>query len=248
MVAEKNIAPPFHHAQDRPHLCLQNFGVERGGRWLFREMSLEIPRGKFIALVGPSGAGKTSLLSVLAGILNPSEGEVLYSCERGCRHRPGEFQSKMGIVFQSLRLIPNRDLLANVLCGRLGRYPWWKSLFGFPKSDRKEAYSILFDLGLERDAFRWVAETSGGEQQRTAVARALFQEPEVILADEPVSSLDAYFAGRVLGLLREKAHRENLTVICTLHDASLVQRFADFVLSLDPHNPEDWRMRTNRPA
>ncbi len=241
-------AIPLHPCTgEDAHLRVCGLGLKRGDRWLFRHMDWELPRGKFIALVGPSGVGKTSLLGVLAGILSPTEGEATYCCDAACHHPAADFQKRMGIIFQHLRLVPNQDLLSNVLCGRLGRYPWWRTTLGFPRRDKQEAYAILHDLGLGKDAYRWVAETSGGEQQRTAAARALFQQPEIILADEPVSNLDTYFAGRVLGLLRERAHRDRLTVVCVLHDAALVHRFADLVLSLDPQNPEGWRIRENQP-
>jgi phosphonate transport system ATP-binding protein len=226
-----------------PHLSLRKLGLQRKGKWVFRNLSLEIPRGKFIAVVGPSGVGKSSLLSVLAGMLEPNEGEVTYCCCNACFHKPHEFQNNVGMIFQNFRLAFNSSLLTNVLCGRLGRYPWWKTLFGFPRRDREQAFELIHDLGLASYTHQWVATTSGGEQQRTAVARAIFQEPEILLADEPISNLDAYFAGRVLGLLRQEANLNNRTVICVLHSVEHVDRFADFVLSLDPNNPEGWRIR-----
>lgn len=230
-----------------PQLAVRDLGLERGGRWLFRGINLEIPRGSFIAVAGPSGVGKTSFLSVLAGLVPPSEGEVTYWCGQGCAHRPGEFQKRMGMVFQNFRLAFNSTLLENVLCGRLGRYRSWQTLFGFPRRDQEEAFHLLHDLGLGAHYRRWAAEVSGGEQQRTAVARALFQEPEVLLADEPVSNLDAYLAGRVLGRLRLEAHQRGRTVICVLHTAEHISRFADLVLSFDPMDPEGWKLRENSP-
>lgn len=230
------------------HLSVRNLGLRRSGRWLFRGMSWEIPRGAFIAVVGPSGVGKTSLLECLAGMLTPDEGEIAYCCAGDCLHRPSEFQERIGIVFQHLRLIPNSTLLDNVLCGRLGRYPWWRTLGPFPKRDREEATAILRDLALGPLIHRWVAETSGGEQQRTAVARALFQQPEIFLADEPVSNLDSYLTGRVLGILRQQAHEGGRTVFCVLHNPDLVSRFADYVLSLDPLHPEAWKVRQVNPT
>ncbi len=209
-------------------------------------MNLEIPRGKMVAVVGPSGVGKSSLLSCLAGLLPVNEGELTYRCNRNCEHSPKNFQKKIGIVFQHLRLTPTNSCLTNVLCGRLGRYPWWKTLFRFPSADRKRATELLTDLGLSASLHRWVSETSGGEQQRVAVARALFQEPELYLADEPVSNLDTYYAGRVLGLLKQECALRQCSVLCVLHDAALVERFADLVLSLDPSNPSGWRLRTVR--
>lgn len=228
------------------HLRLRDLGLQRGGRWLFRNLSLTIPRGKFVAIVGPSGVGKTSLLSCLAGMLPASEGAVEYRCLQNCRHQPIDFQKKIGIIFQSFMLTPNNSVLANVLCGRLGRYPWWRTFAGFPSGDKREAALVLEDLGLGRCIRRWVAETSGGEQQRTAIARALFQQPEVFLADEPVSNLDVYLTGRVLGILRQEASVNRRTVLCILHSPELVDRFADVVLSLDPLQPQGWRLREVR--
>src|SRR5690606_783185 len=189
---------------------------------------------------------KSSLLTCLAGMLSPTAGDVEYRCLQNCCHRPADFQKKIGIVFQSYMLTPNHTVLSNVLCGRLGRYPWWKTLFSFPGSDKTEAAHILHDLGLGRCIRRWVAEISGGEQQRTAIARALFQQPELFLADEPVSNLDVYLTGRVLGMLRQEASVNRRTVLCVLHNPALVERFADMVLSLDPGNPTGWRLREIR--
>jgi len=223
---------------------LRAIGLKRRDRWLFRGMDLEIPRGKFIAVVGPSGAGKTSLLGCLAGSLMPSEGEVVFQCAQGCSHSPPEFRRRLGIVFQNFLLIGNGTLLHNVLCGRLGRYPWWRTLAGFPRSDRTEAFEILNDLGLASHVHRRAAEVSGGEQQRAALARALFQEPEMFLADEPVSNLDPDLTARVLEILRQQARQQSRTVVCVLHDYDLVERFADVVVTLNPDQPERWTVRT----
>jgi phosphonate transport system ATP-binding protein len=206
-------------------------------------MELEMPRGKFIAIVGPSGAGKTSLLGCLAGILPPSEGEVVFQCVQGCHHSPPAFRKRLGIVFQNFLLIGNGTLLHNVLCGRLGRYPWWRTLAGFPRSDRVEAFEILARLGLAGHVHRRAFEVSGGEQQRAALARALFQEPEMFLADEPVSNLDSELTGRVLEILRAQTRRKFRTVACVLHDQELVERFADLVITLNPDQPQGWTIR-----
>lgn len=226
-----------------PHLTLSKLGLRRNDRWLFRNLSWQVPRGKVIAVVGGSGAGKSSLLACLAGLLPPSEGELQFRCRQDLRHTPVAYQPKIGIVFQHFALSLNSTLLSNVMCGRLARYPWWRTLTGFPRADRERAWNLLHDLGLGAYAHRRACQVSGGEQQRTALLRALFQEPEIILADEPVSQLDAYLSGRVLGVLRQQAQERQCTVICVLHDASLVERFADYALSLNPQDPEGWRIR-----
>ncbi len=231
---------------EAPHLSVRNLGIRRGGRWLVRNLDLDVPRGSFLAVVGPSGVGKSSLLACLAGILKPTEGEVKYRCTEGCLHAPQDFRRRTGIIFQNFMLTPNNTVLSNVLCGRMGRYSGLRTLFGFPKSDRREAYAILDDLGLGGYLHRWAVEISGGEQQRTAIARALFQQPELFLADEPVSNLDGYFSGRVLGILRQEASVRRRSVFCVLHNPEFVARFADKALSLDPLNPEGWRLRDVR--
>jgi phosphonate transport system ATP-binding protein len=239
-VAERNNGAA---AASRPHLSIKNLGLKRNDRWLFRGLNWEVPRGSVVAVVGPSGVGKSSLLNCLAGLTTPHEGDMTFTCNAGCSHKAGDYQKRVGIVFQKLLLSENSSVLRNVLCGRLARYPWWKTLFHFPRRDKEEAALLLADLGLGSHIHKRAADISGGEQQRAAVARALFQEPELLLADEPVSNLDAYLCGRVLGILRQEAKRNGRTVFCVLHDPALLERFADYALSLDPMNPEKWRIR-----
>jgi phosphonate transport system ATP-binding protein len=227
-------------------VALRGLGLERRGRWLFRSIDIEVPRGKFIAIVGPSGAGKTSLLACLAGTLKPSEGEVVFRCAEGCPHAPSAFRKRLGIVFQNFLLVGNGTLLHNVLCGRLGRYPWWRTLAGFPRADRHEAFKTLDGLGLAGHVHRRAFEVSGGEQQRAALARALFQEPEMFLADEPVSNLDPDLTLRVLEILRAQTRQDSRTVVCVLHDQEMVDRFADMVITLNPERPEEWTLRVTR--
>jgi len=228
------------------HVVLRGLGLRRGDRWLFRGLDLAIPRGRFVAVVGPSGVGKSSFLDCLAGLVKPTEGVVEYRCLDAGLHCPADYQAHTGVVFQHNLLVPNATLLANTLCGRLGRLPWWRTVLGFSPADRAAAYHILCDLGLAPLTHRWVCQTSGGEQQRTAVARALFQEPELYLADEPVSNLDTYLTGRVLGLLRQETREHRRTVFCVLHNADLVERFADLALSFDPADPANCKLREVR--
>ncbi len=226
-----------------PQLSLRDLGLRRGERWLFRHLNLEVPRGTFVAVVGPSGVGKSSFLACLAGLLPPEEGSVAFHDRTGIAYPPDGFRRHIGVVFQNNLLVPNSSLLNNVLCGRLGRHPWWRTCLGFPPDDRDEAHRILCDLGLGPLVHRWACETSGGEQQRTAIARALLQAPEIYLADEPVSNLDTYLTGRVLGIFRQEASQRGRTVFCVLHNAELVERFADLVLSFDPDGSGAWKLR-----
>ena len=201
-----------------------------------------------MAVVGPSGVGKTSLLACLCGSQTPSEGQVEYVIGDSGPCPPAELRKHFGIIFQSLQLTPNANLMTNVLCGRLAQYSFLRTLFGFPRKLRAEAYGLLKELGVAADTTKWVSEMSGGEQQRVAMARALFQHPAIYFADEPVSSLDSYYAGRVLGLLRQEADEHHRAVLCVLHNAEHIKRFADTALSLNPQDPSACRIRQVRPA
>ena len=226
-----------------PTLQVNHLSLRRGGKWLFRDLSLTVNQGSFIAVVGPSGAGKTSFLNCLAGVIRPTEGEFHYEFGKDDRRSPDEFRRHLGFIFQNLNLSENSTVLNNVLCGRLSHYSTFRTLFGFPRECREEAYSILFNLGISEYVHRWVAEISGGEKQRVCTARAILQDPCIYFADEPVSQLDAYLTGRVLGLLKAETVEKAKTVFCVIHDASLIQRFADRVLSFNREHPDQWHLR-----
>ena len=236
------------HPEPTPVLTARGIGFCRGGRWLFRHLDLDLYPGDFLALVGPSGVGKSTLLSCLCGLLEPTEGRVEVRLSPAPSCLPAELRRHFGIVFQELQLIENADLLTNVLCGRLGRFNCLRTLFGFPSRLRSEAYALLCELGIGHNPHKWASQMSGGEKQRVAIARALFQQPELYFADEPVSSLDAYYAGRVLGLLRQEANEKAKPVVCVLHQAEHIQRFADLALSLNPADPSGHRLRRIRPV
>jgi phosphonate transport system ATP-binding protein len=172
-------------------------------------------------------------LSCLAGLLKPSSGAITYHCRKGGAHTPSQFQERLGLVFQHLRLTANATAEVNVLCGLLGKRPSWRTLFGFPSSDRSQANRLLAQLGLECLVYKPVSQLSGGERQRVAVARALISEPECLLADEPVSNLDPTTARSVLGLLKSECTRNGCIVFCALHDRALAEEFADATLRLN---------------
>lgn len=213
---------------------VDGLSLSRGGRELFSNMTWELGAGQFLAVTGPSGAGKSSLLACLAGSLPPASGSVL---------KPASPRGSVGIVFQHLRLSAELSVLTNVLCGRLGRYPWWRTLIPFGRTDREEAFSIAAELGLAALANKPVKNISGGEQQRTALARTLFQQPELVLADEPTSDLDSGLAELALAKLRSLANDHGRTVICVMHDARLIERFADRELTIGEMGANGWTIR-----
>lgn len=226
--------------QSGPHVEIKDLAVSRGSRELVRNLTLSVPRGRFVAVAGPSGVGKSSLLACLAGLLTPSRGSVELRDAQGAVHSPWVRRRHLGFVFQHLRLTPNASARTNVLCGLLGQRPWWRTLAGFPRADRVEAEAWLSRLELAANISKPVAQLSGGERQRVALARALIGQPELLLADEPVSSLDPRLARHALGALRTETRQRNATVFCVLHDADLAAEFADLTLTLHRDDPAGW--------
>jgi phosphonate transport system ATP-binding protein len=233
-----------------PHVRINRLDVHREGRSVLQALDLSVDRGSFVAVEGRSGAGKTSLLACLAGMLKPAGGEISYRCQGGCEHTPSGFRRRLGCVFQHLMLTLNATVETNVLCGLLGQRPAWRTFFGFPAEDRRQARELLARLGLAHLADQPVNKLSGGERQRVAVARALIARPECLLADEPVSSLNPELAREVLALLKEECANSGCTVICALHDAALTEEFSDARLRLDGSGRWEFsaRDRTALPA
>lgn len=242
---------------------LRNLGVRRGeDRWLVRGLDVQIPRARLMAIVGPSGVGKSSLLKILAGSLPPGEGTVEYfgqslsqrdssgpaASDEVHPSRPDDFHARIGMVFQNFLLSENLPVLTNVMCGRLSRYAWYQTFFGFPGSDYADAQRFLDEMELNQYAYARVRDISGGEQQRVAIARALCQEPDIYLADEPVAHLDWPLARRVMLRLRRETTEHGRTVVAVMHDPALVEEFADIVLTISRDDPSAWTWKeTSRP-
>jgi phosphonate transport system ATP-binding protein len=218
--------------ESRTAVRVEGLTLDRDGRRLFSDMSWSLAAGQLLAVTGPSGVGKSSLVSALAGMLEPAAGTI----ER-------TVAGSAGIVFQDLRLTKELSVLTNVLCGRLGRFPWWRTLFGFPADEKQAAFAKLEELEIAHLCHKPVRNISGGEQQRAAIARVLFQEPEIIFADEPTSNLDLKLSERVMEMLRRECRSAGRTAICILHDTELVGRFADLELRLGRDLPNGWELR-----
>jgi phosphonate transport system ATP-binding protein len=243
-----------------PRLRFHHAALRRGARWLFRDLTLDLPAGKLIAVTGPSGTGKSSLLTCIGSGLALDEGRIENITPRSSRgneapslkkNEPphvGCYESRVAPawVFQDLRLVAQASLLANVLMARLGRYAWWETLWSFPAAERRAALAQLHELEIGPLALRPARETSGGEQQRAAVARALFAQAPLLLADEPVANLNEELAGCVLQRLRREAHERGALVICVLHHEEQVREFADAALRLHPDIANGWQWEVLR--
>jgi len=199
-------------------------------------VSLDIAAGEFVALIGPSGAGKSTFLRCLNGLVRPGAGEVTVGGRRVTGASPTEVRqvrTQVGFVFQQFNLLRRQSVLANVLVGRLAHVAELRSLAGwFPRSEVERAHHALERVGLGALAARRVDTLSGGQQQRVAIARALVQEPAVLLADEPMASLDPALADSVMTLLSSINAEDGITVITSLHVLDLARRYGRRVVAL----------------
>lgn len=196
--------------------------------------SLHFRQGEFTVLLGASGAGKSTLLRCL-NQLTPSSGgsitvEGLGSLDNG--RRLHEHRKHTGMIFQQHQLIGRQSALANVLLGRIGYHAAWRSLFPLPLVERRIALECLERVGLLHKALERADRLSGGQQQRVGIARALAQQPRLMLADEPVASLDPATSHKVLAQLRRIGHEDGITTVVSLHQVDLAQAYADRVIGL----------------
>jgi phosphonate transport system ATP-binding protein len=204
------------------------------GRPAISEVSFAVRRGEFVAVLGPSGAGKTTLFRCLAGLSALDHGSAhLGGVDVATLH--GRARRRIAVVFQQFNLVNRLSALENVLAGRLGHVRAWRGWTRqFSRADTLLALQCLERVGLLAQASQRADTLSGGQQQRVAIARALAQQPELIIADEPVASLDPRIGAEILELLRSICHAQQggVAIICSLHQPALAQRFADRVVGL----------------
>jgi phosphonate transport system ATP-binding protein len=211
--------------------------IYEGGVLALDKVSFEVPKGQFVAVIGLSGSGKSTLLRCINRLIDPTAGKVVWNgidvtalTEEDLR----AVRRKIGMVFQHFNLVNRSSVLTNVLAGRLGYVnPAWSLLNRFPKEDIEKAMRQLERVSIADKAGYRADELSGGQQQRVGIARALMQDPEIILADEPVASLDPVLAHSIMQYLELINQEDGVTVLCSLHFLDLVHRYADRVIALN---------------
>ena len=214
----------------------RHIGLAYGRTEVLKDVTLKIEPGEFFALLGPSGSGKSTLLRCINRLIDPTEGRILWdgvdvTAAEGedLRH----IRRQIGMVFQQFNLVKRSSVLTNVLAGRLGYAPTGASLVHrFSAADRELARKAMERVGIADQARKPARELSGGQQQRVGIARALMQQPRMILADEPVASLDPVLAHSILGHLEQLNREDRITILCSLHYLDLVQRYASRVIGL----------------
>lgn len=207
------------------------------GTVALRDVSFDVPDGEFLAIIGLSGSGKSTLLRCINRLIDPTEGRILWNDEditAASQEDMRRIRRRIGMVFQHFNLVHRSKVITNVLAGRLGyTSPALAVVNRFLKADRDRAIQQLARVGLQDKANNNAEDLSGGQQQRVGIARAMMQDPEMILADEPVASLDPVLAHSIMQILETINKEDHVTVLCSLHFLDLVHRYGQRVIALN---------------
>lgn len=211
--------------------------IYEGGTQALFDVSFTVKPGEFLAVIGLSGSGKSTLLRCINRLIEPTEGQVIWNGEDITAASQDEMlriRRKIGMIFQHFNLVSRSRVITNVLAGRLGYVNPAMSLINrFPKSDLEMAIKQLDRVSIADQAYKRADELSGGQQQRVGIARAMMQEPEIILADEPVASLDPVLAHSIMQYLETINKEDGVMVVCSLHFLDLVHRYANRAVALN---------------
>ena len=198
---------------------------------------MENPKGQVLALIGPSGAGKSTLIRCVNRLVQPTSGSVVLKGTELTKLSSSALRKarrRMGMIFQEYALVERLTVMENVLSGRLGYVGFWRSYFRkFPSADIQEAYRLLDRVGLKHMADKRADELSGGQRQRVGICRALIQNPDLLLVDEPTASLDPKTSRQIMRLIQELCSERGLTAIINIHDVFLAQMFSQRVVGLE---------------
>ncbi len=206
------------------------------GKPVLHDVSLDFPSRGVVAIIGPSGTGKSTLIRCINRLVEPTSGEVLLGGRDLTKLRGAGLRAarrEIGMVFQEYNLVERLSVIENLLCGRLGYTPLWRVwLRHYPEADIARAFALLDRVGLAEFATRRADALSGGQRQRVGIARAVMQEPRLLLADEPTSSLDPRTSVEIMSLMRDLAAERDIPVVINIHDVVLAKRFADRIVGM----------------
>ena len=206
------------------------------GDQALKDVTLEVPKGQVMALIGPSGAGKSTLIRCVNRLVEPTSGSIRLADLELTRLGSGELRRtrrRMGMIFQEYALVERLSVMENVLSGRLGYVGFWRSfLRKYPQADIDEAFRLLERVGLDHMADKRADELSGGQRQRVGICRALIQNPDLLLVDEPTASLDPKTSRQIMRLICELCEERQLAAIINIHDVLLAQMFARRIVGL----------------
>jgi len=204
-----------------------------GGTEALRGVNLKVNKGEFVSILGPSGSGKTTLLRSINGLENIDNGEIFFDSEKINKIYLSEVQKKTGMIFQEFNLVNNLSAINNVLTGLLNSSSKFLSMFYlFSKKQKLEALKALETVGLLDKAYSRADELSGGQRQRVGIARAIIKKPTLLLADEPIASLDPKASNLIMSLLKKINKEFKITIICNLHQVELATQYSDRIVGL----------------
>ncbi|MCX7295686.1 MAG: phosphonate ABC transporter ATP-binding protein [Hyphomicrobiales bacterium] len=208
----------------------------RTGDLALKGIDIDVPDGQVMALIGPSGAGKSTVIRCINRLVEPTAGTITLNDTEIVGLRSGDLRRmrrRMGMIFQEYALVERLSVMENVLSGRLGYVGFWQSWARkFPQSDIDEAFRLLARVGLDHMADKRADELSGGQRQRVGICRALIQNPELLLVDEPTASLDPKTSRQIMRLIKELCAERKLAAIINIHDVMLAQMFAERIVGL----------------
>jgi phosphonate transport system ATP-binding protein len=208
----------------------------RAGEPVLRDVSLTIEGRGLTAIIGPSGTGKSTLVRCINRLVEPTSGEILFRGQDMVRLSSRELRAarrRIGMIFQEYNLVERLSVIENVLCGRLGYVPVWRAwLRRFPEADIARAFELLDAVGLGDLATQRADQLSGGQRQRVGIARALMQEPDLLLADEPTSSLDPKTSVEIMELIARRASASGIPALVNIHNVELARRYADRIIGM----------------
>ena len=207
-----------------------------GGDLALQGINLKLKKGEIAAVIGPSGAGKSTLIRCINRLVDSTSGEIILQDQDVNQLNKKELKNarrKMGMIFQEYALVERLTVMENVLSGRLGYLSFWRAwMRKFPQKDINQAYKLLDRLGLEDHVYKRSDHLSGGQRQRVGIARALMQEPDLLLVDEPTASLDPKTARQIMRLITEMARERELAALINIHDVLLAREYVSRIIGM----------------
>ncbi|MGL6063549.1 MAG: phosphonate ABC transporter ATP-binding protein [Fusobacteriaceae bacterium] len=212
------------------------FKTYDGKKNILEGIDLKLKKSELVSIIGSSGAGKTTFLRCLNRMISPTSGEIFFNNENiveANKEKIKKIRSKIGMIFQHYNIVKELTVIENVLHGKLGQMNFIKGILGlYSEKDKEEAFRLLEELGLKGHEYKKCRNLSGGQKQRVGIARALIQNPDLILCDEPIASLDPQSAKVIMDILKNISKEKGITCVANLHQVDVALKYSDRIIGL----------------